>query len=103
MWRSQGAVEQVPAQHWTTWRNDNDAVVLDVREPREWAQGVLPDAEKIALSTIATEWQRLDPDQAVLVVCRTGRRSQQVAGALVKAGFAKVANMRGGMAALGLA
>lgn len=103
MFRLKNSIEQVPAVAWTTWRDDNNAVVIDVREPDEWANGVLPEVEKMALSTIATEWQKLDPNQAVLVVCRSGSRSQQVANALAKAGFVNVANMRGGMAALGLA
>lgn len=96
-------VDQVPASEWAAWREEHDAVVLDVREPTEWAQGLLPNAEKMALSRIASEWRRLDADRAVLVVCRTGQRSGQVAHALVNAGFARVANMSGGMAALGLA
>jgi len=96
-------VEQLPARRWGEWRDEHDAVVLDVREPMEWAQGLLPGAETMALSTIATEWQRLDPETPVLVVCRTGSRSGTVADALIRAGFSRVANMAGGMAALGLA
>lgn len=96
-------VEQVPAQQWEAWRTENRAVVLDVREPVEWVQGTLPDVERMALSTIAADWQQLDPQQPILIVCRTGNRSQSVAQALVQAGFARVANMAGGMAAIGLA
>jgi rhodanese-related sulfurtransferase len=44
----------------------------------------------------------LDTDQALLVVCRSGGRSQQVALYLSMNGFAKVGNMSGGMKALGL-
>jgi rhodanese-related sulfurtransferase len=44
----------------------------------------------------------LDTDQALLVVCRSGGRSQQVALYLTMNGFNKVANMIGGMKALGL-
>ena len=96
-------VEQVPAQQWMTWRNEHKAVVLDVREPIEWAICILPKAEKMAMSTIATDWQTLDPQTPILVVCRTGSRSTSVSQALAGAGFSKVANMVGGMAALGLA
>ncbi len=99
----QATIEQVPAREWSTWRDEHEAVVLDVREPIEWAHGVLPDVEKMALSAIATEWHRLDPDRPLLVVCRTGQRSHRVAQALAGAGFTRVANLAGGMAALGLA
>lgn len=95
--------EQVPAAQWMAWRDEHNAIVLDVREPMEWALGVLPGAEKMALSTIATDWQRLDPQTPILVVCRTGSRSGGVSQALSGAGFSKVGNMAGGMAAIGLA
>jgi rhodanese-related sulfurtransferase len=96
-------VEQVPAQTWQEWASEHDAVVLDVREPAEWAMGVLPGARTMAMSRISTEWQQLDPSSPVLVVCRSGNRSNTVARALAQAGFERVANMAGGMVALGLA
>jgi len=96
-------VEQVPAPQWMEWRNEHGAVVLDVREPMEWTMGILPGAQKMAMSTIARDWQSLDPQIPILVVCRTGSRSAGVSRALAGAGFTKVANMVGGMAALGLA
>jgi len=96
-------VEQVPAGRWAQWRDEHDAVVIDVREPIEWGLGTLPGVETMALSTIATDWRRLDPDKAVLVVCRSGNRSNMVARALAGAGFGRVANLSGGMVVLGLA
>jgi rhodanese-related sulfurtransferase len=96
-------IEQVPARDWKAWADENDAIVLDVREPAEWAQGILPNAVTMAMSRIGTEWQRLDPATPVLVVCRSGNRSNSVARALTKAGFARVANLSGGMVALGMA
>ena len=96
-------VEQVAAANWMAWRNEHNAVVLDVREPMEWALGVLPGVQKMAMSTIAADWQQLDPETSILVVCRTGSRSASVSQALAGAGFSKVGNMVGGMAAIGLA
>ncbi len=103
MQTTQITVEQVPARAWDDWSTQHDAVVLDVREPNEWALGTLPGARKMAMSRISTEWQQLDPATAVLVVCRSGNRSNTVARALAAAGFDRVANMAGGMVALGLA
>jgi len=96
-------VEQIPAHEWMAWRNEHNAVVLDVREPMEWAMGILPDAQKMAMSTIGRDWETLDPQTPILVVCRTGSRSASVSQALAGAGFARVGNMAGGMAAIGLA
>lgn len=96
-------VEQVRAGDWRRWITDHQGVVLDVREPGEWAMGTLPGATKMSMSQIEAEWESLDPEAPTLVVCRSGNRSNAVARALHDAGFAHVANLAGGMAALGLA
>jgi rhodanese-related sulfurtransferase len=95
-------MENVPAQDWETWIASTGGRVLDIREPFEWAQGVLPDATMISMGDIPERMDELDTDQALLVVCRSGGRSQQVAAYLTMNGFTKVANMTGGMKALGL-
>ena len=100
---SRQKIEQVPASDWEVWRDANDAVVIDVREANEWAKGTLPGVRKMAMSRFNTEWQQLDPGTSVLVVCRSGNRSNTVAKALDAAGFDRVANLKGGMVALGLA
>mgnify|MGYP006177349191 CR=1 FL=1 len=56
----------------------------------------------ISMGEIPGRLDELDTDQALLVVCRSGGRSQQVALYLSMNGFARVANMSGGMKALGL-
>lgn len=95
-------IENVPAQDWETWIDSTGGTVLDIREPFEWELGVLPDATLISMGEIPARIGELDNDQAFLVVCRSGGRSQQVAAYLVMKGFDKVANMTGGMHALGL-
>lgn len=95
-------VENVPAHDWEQWLAEHDGILLDVREAKEWALGTLPGAELMAMSEIGEKWTSLDPDKATLIVCRSGNRSMNVAKALQGAGFATVANMKGGMKALGL-
>jgi rhodanese-related sulfurtransferase len=95
-------IENVPAQDWESWIDSTGGTVLDIREPFEWEQGVLPDATLISMGDIPQRIGELDTDQAFLVVCRSGGRSQQVAAYLTMNGFSKVANMTGGMHALGL-
>lgn len=75
------------------------AALLDVREASEWAQGVCPNAECIALSSgIAPliDWARQQV-QPVLVICAGGARSLRAAQALRDAGIA-ARSVRGGMA-----
>jgi rhodanese-related sulfurtransferase len=44
----------------------------------------------------------LSKDQAILCVCRSGDRSGQVAAFLAQNGYESVANLTGGMKALGM-
>ncbi len=93
----------VDAHDWQTWSQDHDAVIIDVREPFEWAMGTLPDAELIGLGSLFTRINELDPDRSILFICRTGNRSGVAAGLLAQRGFKEVANLTGGLVALGLA
>jgi rhodanese-related sulfurtransferase len=95
-------IEQVPAPEWQTWLEANEGMLLDVREPDEWALGTLPDAVMISIGEIPNRLQDLSGRDGVLVVCRSGARSQQVAVYLSTNGLTNVANLAGGMKALGL-
>ena len=96
-------VEQVPAHGWRSWVDTNQGQLIDVREPHEWDAGTLPDAAPISLGRLPHQVHQLDKDKPVLLVCRSGARSNQAAQALALAGFRKVANLAGGMVALGFA
>ena len=95
------SVESVPATEWQAWVEANQATILDVREPDEWELGTLPSALKISMGEIMARIDEIDAARPVLVVCRSGGRSQQVARFLTSNGF-QPANMAGGMKALGL-
>jgi len=41
--------QNVPAADWAQWAEDNGAMILDVREPKEWALGTLPDATLVSM------------------------------------------------------
>ena len=93
----------VDARDWQVWSQDHDAVIIDVREPFEWAMGTLPGAELIGLGSLFTRIDELDPNRPILFICRTGNRSGVAAGLLAQLGFKEVANLTGGLVALGLA
>ena len=101
-WDLMNQIEQVPWREWEGWADDNDAVVLDVREPEEWEQGTLPGATRISITEIMDRIDEIPTDRAILCVCRSGGRSQQVATYLAFNGYVDVANLVGGMHALGL-
>ena len=96
------AFANVPASEWEQWVAQNEATILDVREPAEWALGTLPDAMLISTGEIMGRMDELSKDRAILCVCRSGDRSQHVAAFLAFHGYDRVANMTGGMKALGM-
>ena len=97
------SVEQVAASQGEHWAEANGALIIDVREPHEWAMGTFPGAELIRLHDLPGRLGELDPDRATLIVCRTGNRSNAAAAFMARHGFGRVANLRGGLFALGLA
>ena len=70
-------------------------VVLDVREPLEWAHGHVEGAVHIPLSSLPARVDEL-PDGQVLVVCKIGGRSARAVAWLQQRGRDAV-NLAGGM------
>ena len=95
-------IEQVPAHDWQGWIQSREGTLLDVREPHEWELGTLPGALQISMNDIPDRIDDLPRDGGLLVVCRSGARSDRVAAFLSMNGFEVVANLAGGMKALGL-
>jgi rhodanese-related sulfurtransferase len=81
--------------------NHEDALVLDVREQSEWADGHIGKAKHIPLGQLKTRLTELEKykDKPIVVVCRSGNRSGSACGTMKKAGFEKMYNLAGGMMA----
>ena len=81
--------------------NRRDAVIVDVREQAEFAQGHLPNARHIPLSQFKARLEELTRFKAkpLLVHCATGSRSHGAAEMLKAGGFAEVFNLQGGIGA----
>jgi sulfur-carrier protein adenylyltransferase/sulfurtransferase len=75
--------------------------VVDVREPHEFAGelGHVPGATLVPLSIVASAASEWDRHADILLVCRSGKRSSMAAHHLVRMGFTRVMNLRGGMIA----
>jgi len=93
-------IEQADTLKATRLYND-DALVLDVREDKEFAAGHIPKAKHIPLGQLAGRLNELDKfkNKPVLVTCRSGHRSARACGMLKKAGFETVYNHAGGIIA----
>lgn len=75
-------------------------LVVDVREPEEWASGLLPGALRLPLSRLeALAPLYLGHDQPVLLYCRSGNRSQEALKTLQNLGYKKVWHLEGGIRA----
>jgi rhodanese-related sulfurtransferase len=79
-------------------REDTDGpILLDVREPNEFAEVRAPGAVLIPTSQFMTRVGELPADRPLLVVCAMGGRSANVTGYLVQSGRTDVVNVAGGM------
>ncbi|WP_228548331.1 rhodanese-like domain-containing protein [Sporosarcina obsidiansis] len=78
-------------------QKDNGAIVLDVREPEEFAEGHIIGAVNLPLSELE---QGKDPglseEETYVVICRSGNRSVQASTILHDAGYT-VINVSEGM------
>lgn len=75
---------------------DGGAILLDVREPREWQAGHAPRARHIPLDEIPRRAGELPRGRPVVTVCRSGARSARAAALLARQGR-EVSNLAGGM------
>jgi rhodanese-related sulfurtransferase len=75
----------------------DDAYLLDVRDPDEWAAGHAPQAHHVPMMELLGRLDELPPDRDVVVVCRVGSRSAQVVAYLQAQGWERVTNLAGGM------
>ena len=73
------------------------AIVIDVREPEEYEEAHISGLPLIPMGDIIDWTERLDPEREYVFVCRSGRRSYEVAKYFQSNGFGKVHNFAGGM------
>lgn len=103
-----------PAEAWTMLEQDSDACLIDVRTEAEWRYVGLPALQGIGRQTICVSWltfpdnatnpdfaeqvkeQGVRPDQTVLLICRSGQRSQSAAIALTALGYGRCFNVAEG-------
>ncbi|MBN8882297.1 rhodanese-related sulfurtransferase [Salana multivorans] len=104
-----------PLEAWELLENHEDAVLVDVRTPQEWAETGIPDASQLRRPVV------LDPllpdpeaarellaglvaagltpggDRPVLFVCRGGSRSARAAAIATAVGLTPAYNVAGGI------
>lgn len=93
------SVAEISAIEFLNRRNAGQSItLLDVREPWELDIASVPGIVHIPMAEVGERLSELDREKDVVVLCRSGRRSLEVAKLLQLNGF-KALNLTGGILA----
>ncbi len=81
------------------WLDRQSALLIDVREPVEYATEHIPGAVSLPLSRLDSSQINLQPGQRLVLYCQSGKRSARAAELLRMAGFANVTELQCGISA----
>lgn len=71
--------------------------IVDVREDDEVAEGMIPGAVHIRLGDLPDRFSEIKQTEDIVLVCRSGKRSQKAYEFLENQGYKNLYNMDGGM------
>lgn len=74
-------------------------LIVDVREPNEFAAVRLEHVAHVPMSVFVNRAGELPRDRPLLILCATGSRSAAVTGYLLRSGWTDVTNVDGGITA----
>lgn len=79
--------------------NQDNAVVIDLRDNKEYKEGHIVDARNIPFAKLNDKLGELEScrDQPLILVCKMGQSSGSAGKILRAKGFADVSRLRGGM------
>ncbi len=87
-----------------TWKEklkaSENALILDVRTPKEWSEGIIPGAEKLDImdtDAFLETLKGMDKSKEYFVYCRSGNRSGQACQVMDQLGFEVAYNLEGGI------
>lgn len=91
-------LSEVPSNYYTVgdtnalkgFTRRRNAVLIDVRQPREYRRGHLPDAVNVPLQELAQKRDRLPDDRPLVLYCSTGYRTAMGVTTLRLLGFENV-------------
>jgi len=72
-------------------------VVVDVRTVEEYQAAHIEGSRCIPLSQLSFRYTELSPDSHILLVCKSGKRSQQAFEQLSKLGYSHMSILQGGI------
>ena len=78
-------------------KNKDDFILLDVRTDREYFLSSIQGSIHIPMNTIPENIDKLDKDKEIVVLCKSGIRSEKVCEFLIKNNFKNPKNLTGGI------
>ncbi|GAC1366160.1 MAG: molybdopterin-synthase adenylyltransferase MoeB [Ktedonobacteraceae bacterium] len=84
--------------HWQAEHDDQDFVLVDVRERHEWNEGYIPGAVHVPRGHLESKIEEVIPDKSkkVVLYCAGGTRSLMAGNTLQQMGYDDVVSMAGG-------
>jgi rhodanese-related sulfurtransferase len=93
-------ITQLEPRELAAWRNDpqrEPPVLIDVREPWEFALCHIEGSQLIPLQSVPSRVEEIPEDRHIVLICHHGNRSNRVAQWLEQAGYSRLYNLRGGV------
>jgi rhodanese-related sulfurtransferase len=90
-------LDPVQAQQWLSQKDA--PLLVDVRNPDEYAQEHLANSQLMPLPELEKRWSELPKDRPILLYCLAGKRSQKAYDLLKAKGFADLHQITGGLTA----
>ena len=77
--------------------NNENLLLIDVRENKELAISKISQAIHIPMNTIPDNLHKIESTQPVIIMCKSGGRSAQVCEYLQNQGYSNIYNLKGGI------
>lgn len=94
-------MEELTQEEWVSQlKNDDNAIILDVRTDNEVEDGIIPNAIHIDIykgQEFIDEIEALDKSKNYYIYCRSGNRSGKACQIMEQLGFENTYNLLGGM------
>jgi len=91
-------IKEIEAPQLAQMMDENeDLLIIDVREMHEINRGTIKGAIPMPMATVPLRLNEIPRDRDVVFICRSGARSGQVCMFLGQHGFDNAINLRGGM------
>jgi len=88
-----------PQALWQMLYSDAPPLIVDVREPREFRRGHIPNARLISRHDLVEDLTQVPREKPVILVCQGGRRSSRATAMLCQQHYNNVQALEGGMIA----